>query len=1086
MSGDRGILGLRRNNQPQQNQQNQCNRADGSCGTATMERSHVRQEVASKARPAQMMGSCGTTTTSSSQVYASSCGVPAKPVDTSKAQAIGNGMRAQTNSNGSITVTIPLTTNDLTTGSKLDYSYKRENDGAPRQQAGNTKNLVDYGGTNSDFQMVVVRNGISGQAELQVTLRDSKTTGQVWIGDRQYAFEPSKIKAEMARNVSKEPSKVTSPAPETKKGSESAPETKKKESPEAEVKKSEVATSDKLSELKAGIKAALAKASEATATAEEKAVKKGLTDLLKTLEMIEKKLADTEKKLETRLKNPNTTEEQKKEISSRIEKIREARSEGVANAFVDLSNDPKTVNAKLVEQFKPLWTEPKSEKAKETELPKKEEKKLDKSTDTGVKIDRGPTDNLDIILAPAREQMKIFQEQGLSGRDVKNIERIIKEVEVVKQALLEERAKLTEKIGSSTDPAAKARIEKIDSLLDVEIPTYLGEGLYRKPSGPNLPKHTFLDTLAEITNKQIRIQDKFKDDLKMPTAAALDKEQTISVEQAKEIDVKRGQSVRILNSKGEVVAEVQRDEYNKLSQTVANGTAKEQFAGLEVTPEGKVLIKGLTNPTEKTAYTLERRDYLNDTVISKESFSIVPKPGATVTPEVAKEKEELEAVFKTLSDVEQRKDLVGKRGFSPRGDEWVKPSTSNPSQLIVVKDLGGAATVTIEAVAPVTPASAPAAGVAKETEEMSAAFAVLSDVEDRREFVVKQGYSLRGGDWVKPSAADPSQLIVVKDIAGTVSVAVEAATPPATAPATSAAQEQLTKLQATLAKLSPGMAKDMLEVADYKLEGTNLVKRSLDPNYNLVVDKDFKASLVPVVAPSAPEAAKPVTPSTAPSTSAAPTPEKVKELAKQLLQYLELKPVEAPGWFSPKVTYRLEEGAAMRANQVLENARVGGYMDELAKEAFAQEKDLGGLAPSISSFDDILRETYLVLWKDSVGKDQAEGLRNSRFGNAAVSLAEKISEAKGYITNDASNDVLPFVRRFVEGDPKKWKDLEQAYEFVSYDKTPLRKVLDKFDYNGWDGYVRGQDMNAVDALLGTTKSPSDASINIPTWPRKGE
>jgi len=1070
MSGDRGIFGLRRNNQPQQNQQNQCNRADGSCGTATVERSYVRQEVASKAQPAPMMGSCGTTTTSSSQVYASSCGVPAKPVDTSKAQAIGNGMRAQTNSNGSITVTIPLTTNDLTTGSKLDYSYKRENDGAPRQQAGNTKNLVDYGGTNSYFQMVVVRNGISGQAELQVTLRDSKTTGQVWIGDRQYAFEPSKIKAEMALNMAKKPSEVSGSAPETKKGSESAPETKKKESPEAEVKKSEVVTSDKLSELKAGIKAALAKASEATATAEEKAVKKGLTDLLKTLEMIEKKLADTEKKLETRLKNPNTTEEQKKEISSRIEKIREARSEGVANAFVDLSNDPKTVNAKLVEQFKPLWTEPKSEKAKETELPKKEEKKLDKSTDTGVNIDRGPTENLDIMVAPAREQMKIFQEQGLSGRDVKNIERIIKEVEVVKQTLLEERAKLTEKIGSSTDPAAKARIEKIDSLLDVEIPTYLGEGLYRKPSGPNLPKHTFLDTLAEITNKQIRIQDKFKDVLKMPTAAALDKEQTISVEQAKEIDVKRGQSVRIVNSKGEVVAEVQRDEYNKLSQTVANGTAKEQFAGLEVTPEGKVLIKGLTNPTEKTAYTLERRDYLNDTVISKEPFSIVPKPGATATPEVAKEKEELEAAFKTLSDVEQRKDLVGKRGFSPRGDEWVKPSVSDPSQLIVVKDLGGAATVTIEAVAPVTPASAPAAGVAKETEEMSAAFALLSNVEDRREFVVKQGYSLQGVDWVKPSAADPSQLIVVKDIAGTVSVAVEAATPPATAPATSTAQEQLTKLQATLAKLSPGMAKDMLEVADYKLEGANLVKRSLDPNYNLVVDKDFKASLVPVVAPSAPEAAKPVTPSTAPSTSAAPTPEKVKELAQKLIDDLQGEEVKVDGYLWDTTAFRLDDLASMRVNQTLEQARLGGYIDTLGNEAMATLRERTNLPSNIATFDDMLRETYLRLSKGTVGKEQAEGLRNSRFGNQAVALAEEVNNARNFWFTDSKNDVLPKVGKFVEGDPKRWKDLGQAYEFVSNDKTLLIDVLQGFDKVGLisntvDAHVPGQDLNAIDGLI---------------------
>jgi hypothetical protein len=113
-----------------------------------------------------------------------------------------------------------------------------------------------------------------------------------------------------------------------------------------------------------------------------------------------------------------------------------------------------------------------------------------------------------------------------------------------------------------------------------------------------------------------------------------------------------------------------------------------------------------------------------------------------------------------------------------------------------------------------------------------------------------------------------------------------------------------------------------------------------------------------------------------------------------------------------------------------------------------------------------LRDTYLKIYNDPVGKEQADFLRRSRFGHQAVELAEKIHGTNSMlITYATANNVLPEVRKFVEGDPKRWKDLEQAYAFVSYDKTPLRDVLDTFDYDGWDGYVRGQDMNVVDAAL---------------------
>jgi hypothetical protein len=190
-----GLFG--RGQQNEQPRQNQCSTLGGTCSTVTVEREYVRQEVHGKACSVPV--SQGTAAGTSYQSVPQPSSTAAKPLDTSKAIEISNGLRVQPNKDGSVTVTIPLTADDIGIGSKAQYTVKTPTSSStqPVSLGESTQNFISHGNVGGDLVAHKVYNRGTKQWELQVTLKDVQTTGRVTIGDRVYDLEPSKLKAEM-------------------------------------------------------------------------------------------------------------------------------------------------------------------------------------------------------------------------------------------------------------------------------------------------------------------------------------------------------------------------------------------------------------------------------------------------------------------------------------------------------------------------------------------------------------------------------------------------------------------------------------------------------------------------------------------------------------------------------------------------------------------------------------------------------------------------------------------------------------------------------------------------------------------------
>jgi hypothetical protein len=194
-----GIFGrIFNRGQQNQSQQEGCGRLDGKCGTAQMQPTEIRQEVSNRAQPVALPGP--QSQPSSAQVQSASYSPAANPRDTSNAKPISNGLHAQTNKDGSLTVTIPLTNNDVVVGTQARYAFKTPTESTPGPQPlGNLKSLVAHGSTSSPLVAHKVYNSTTQQWELQVTVKDASTTGEVWIGNQSHKVDPGKIKAELAR-----------------------------------------------------------------------------------------------------------------------------------------------------------------------------------------------------------------------------------------------------------------------------------------------------------------------------------------------------------------------------------------------------------------------------------------------------------------------------------------------------------------------------------------------------------------------------------------------------------------------------------------------------------------------------------------------------------------------------------------------------------------------------------------------------------------------------------------------------------------------------------------------------------------------
>lgn len=622
----------------------------------------------------------------------------------------------------------------------------------------------------------------------------------------------------------------------------------------------------KLAELRGKIQLAISQLTGLDTLSTAGDIKAVLQALLKTVNEVEKNLREHRHELTTRWTESNLTTAQREAIAKQITEIDKALTGGLAAAAEKVgAQRPGNLTRFDAEEFSKQFTalltpQPTPAPITPTVLPSSAGT-AGSSAGTETVASRAPSRALKDIVEDMQAEL-----DGLSlipgdelDRGRIDLTRIIAQTKAIEKTLLEEREELRQDLSPNNtdkDKQILERIAQIDELLDYDIPGYLNEEVYNSDGT--------LQDLSELV--QVRIQSHFGEQLKpLNEAPSLDGQQLSAGEQ-REIEIDPGEAIQIRHN-GEIIAKIQRNIDGSLSHVLQ--AKQDEPVSLEINGD-KLILRIKADLAIEPPLTLDRIESATGIRKREEHFKVTRREtlDPTNAAEVERIKsriEELRSSFPTNQLLLEA--LVKSDKFVLDGDGVKITSPDGKYEFRVNRNLEVSA-VALPATAPApaassTPSTAPAATapateVSKEVEQIKVAVSTLPDSAAREQFLKAMGFIQRGSDFVKVSTKDPSQNILVKDITGTPSVELEPVAPATPVGASEEAQKQVEGLNAALSTLSdPAIFKPYLSAQGFKAEGDTLVKNSLDPNYNIVVDNTGEATLVKVAPATTPTPASP-------------------------------------------------------------------------------------------------------------------------------------------------------------------------------------------------------------------------------------
>jgi hypothetical protein len=640
----------------------------------------------------------------------------------------------------------------------------------------------------------------------------------------------------------------------------------------------------KLAELRGKIQLAIGQLTGVESFSTAGDIKAVLQALLKTVNEVENNLREHRNELATRWTDSNLTTAQREAIAKQITEIDKALTGGLAAAVEKVGarrpeNLTKFDTEEFSKQFTALLAPPPTPAPAALSSGAGTAGSSTGTTTVAPRESNGALKGQIEDLQAQLEELSLIPGDGLDQGRIE-LKRLIEQTQAIEQTLLREYEKLQQEISpknTDKDKQILERIAQIDELLETEIPALLNE----------LGKNT---TITLINSK---IKQVLGDELKpLNEAPSLDGQQLSAGEQ-REIEIDPGEAIQIRHN-GEIIAKIQRNIDGSLSHVLQ--AKQDAPVSLEING-AKLILRIKADLATETSLTLDRIESATGVTKREEPFKGTRREtlDPTNVAEVERIKsriEELQSSFPTNQSLLEA--LVKLDKFVQDGDGVKITSPDGKYEFRVNRNLEVSA-VALPATAPApaassTPSTAPAATapateVSKEVEQIKVAVSTLPDSAAREQFLKAKamGFIQRGSDFVKVSTKDPSQNILVKDITGTPSVELEPVAPATPVGASEEAQKQVEGLNAALSTLSdPDIFKSYLSAQGFKAEGDTLVKTSIDPNYNIVVDNTRKAILVkvaPATTPTppspAPELPRSVSGHSSPESTALPSTREV-------------------------------------------------------------------------------------------------------------------------------------------------------------------------------------------------------------------